>query len=118
LRKIFKPVELKENERPSLRPLFTGRVADMLDRVTGEISSLFGLLSILGGLGVLAYFMVTGGYVFAMRGAWLSLAALVGSMFAFGFVMWVSSMVTRLILLSILALSALAGFSVLARVLS
>ncbi len=100
----FEPVEFEEPKDRSLRPLFTGRLADVLDSIANAGSLLFSVIVLVGGIILLAGNLYSGVAALVSRGAWLWLLAVVGVLFMVAFFVWRVSLPTRLVILFSLAL--------------
>jgi hypothetical protein len=114
----FKPVTLEKPSHRGLRPLFVGRIANALDSVVGVSSALFGVTLIVGGVVLLAHnlYLVTNTLV--SRSAWLALSSLVLLVLVVALYFWRSSLITRLVLVSVLAVLSFVGSPILERVLN
>jgi hypothetical protein len=96
----FEPVEFEEPKTKGLRPLFTGRIANALDRVVEIASAIFFLAVVLGGWGSLAYDLVAIVGVLVAQSAWLKLSAIAAAALAVAFAIWRSSLISRLIIIA------------------
>ena len=96
-----------EMNLPPLRPLFRGRIANALDSVAHTASELFGIAIILGGLGLLGYNLVSVVSTLVSSGAWLSVSVIVLFALAVAFYLWRSSLITRLISISVISVLSL-----------
>ncbi len=106
-----------EMNLPPPRPLFTGRIANILDSIANTASGLFGLTLVLGGLGLLGYNLVLVAIALASRSAWLLLLAVALLTLAVVFYLWRSSATTRLTTIAVLAVLSLASSPVIERLL-
>lgn len=100
----FEPVVLEDPKDRRLRPLFVGRIADLLDSIVGLASSLFFVVFVIGGISLLGYHLYSIAVVLASRGSWLVLALEVVLVLAVALYIWISSFIKRLIAVSALAL--------------
>jgi len=110
------PAFFEMNLRPP-RPIFTGRIANFLDSVAHTASGLFGLVFVIGGLGLLGYNVVLVAVTLASRSAWLSLTAVVFSALAVGLYLWRSSAAARLTGITVLSILSLATSPIVERAL-
>lgn len=99
------------------RSLFTGRIPNSLDTVAHTAAALFGVLLVLGGLGLLIYNLILVVITLVSRGAWLPLSVVAFVTLAVGFHLWRSSAVGRSTTLAVLALLALATSPIVERTL-
>ena len=113
----FEPVVLEEPRTRRLRPLFVGRIANALDSLVGFGSLLFGFVLIVGGVGLLSYNLYFIAIAAASRGAWLTLTSISIFVFVVAFFLWRSPRVTRLVILSVLAVLSFIASPILQRVL-
>lgn len=114
----FEPVVLDEFKNQRLRPLFFGRIANALDSLAGFGSLLFGFVLIVGGVGLLSYNLYFFAIAAASRGAWLTLSSISFFVFVVAFFFWRSPLVTRLVILSVLAVLSFVASPILQRVLT
>lgn len=114
----FEPVVLEEPRNRRLRPLFVGRIANALDSLVGFGSLLFGFALVIGGVGVLSYNLYFIAIAAASRGAWLTLSSISILVLVVAFVLWRSPLITRLVILSVLAVLSFVTLPILHRALT
>ena len=114
----FEPLVLEEPKNLRHRPLFVGRIANALDSLVGFVSLLFGFLLVVGGIGLLSYNIYSIAIAAASRGAWLTLTSISIFVLVVAFFLWCSPLVTRLVILSVLAVLSFIASPILQRTLS
>jgi hypothetical protein len=114
----FEPVVLEEPRNQRLRRLFVGRIANALDSLVGFSSLLFGFVLVVGGVGLLSYNLYFIAIAAASRGAWLTLSLITILVLVVAFFLWRLPLITRLIILSVLAVLSFVASPILQRVLT
>jgi hypothetical protein len=114
----FEPVVLEEPKDRRLRPLFVGRIADVLDSVADLGSLLFSAALVFGGIGLLAYNLYSVAVALASRGAWLALSSIALLVLVVAFYFWLSSLTRRLVIISVLAILSFVASPIIERVLT
>jgi hypothetical protein len=114
----YEPVVLEEPKNRRLRPLFVGRIADALDSLVGFGSLLFGFALVVGGVGLLSYNLYFIVIAAASRGAWLTLFSISILVLVAAFYLWRSPLVTRLVILFVLAVLSFVASPIFQRVLT
>ena len=98
-----KPIEFVKPKSNRLRPLFTGRIANALDSIANGASTVLAIFVVVGGLSVFGYHLANIAITLASHGAWFSLFGIALFVLAFAVCFKFSSMVTRMVLVFILA---------------
>jgi hypothetical protein len=114
----FEPVALEEPKDRGLRPLFVGRIANALDSIANAGSLLFGLAVVIGGVSLISFNLYSTVAALAFRGAWLALSSILVLVLVGAFYFWRSPLVTRLVILFVLAVLSFVASPILERVLA